>query len=378
MENTLSIKILHSGFDGLDLSYRAFLPAYVLEILRTAKEDAAKTKRPVSVELAGYTFFVSESGAKGGYKFIVDTGELGAVYFFKEEDRSDPWGCRVSHRSLPLALFGAAEAKRRSEEFLSAMGFVIVAGICRVSRVDFALDLLLPEFELRRELFVAHSRSAVVGNDTVETYGSTIELSGIRIGKMPNRQLAVYDKRADILAKKKWYWWDIWEQNVGHAISRENTVWRFEVRAGRNAIDSYFQNTTWEFIGHCLGNLLFNVTQKIRMIDAGADTNRSRSNVSEIWETVQRIIREIPMDRATLFDPRAILTQLEIERREQLKAQLFGLEMSLAAAMGYDPKNYDVFLIALSAIRDQYISPTSDEFCKKFDRKREDWSARFS
>ena len=77
-----------------------------------------------------------------GYQFLVDTGPMGANWFFKDGDRSDPWGCRVSAKSLALASQGAEEMKLRCDRFLSDLGVTYGPGDCRLSRLDFAVDFL--------------------------------------------------------------------------------------------------------------------------------------------------------------------------------------------------------------------------------------------
>ena len=255
----MAFEIIYSGYDGLDLSYRTFLPDHILGVLRSAKAEASKSHSGVAVSLGGKECIVSGSGAFGGYQFNVDTGQLGETWLIKEAERSDPWGCRVSIKSLPLALFGAEEMKRRCDNFLLGLGAHLRPMDCRVSRVDFAIDMLIPDFELDPNHFVCHSKSKKTDYRQMETTRAGDVISGVRIGKMPNKQLAVYDKRQDVITKKKDYWWDIWSQYAQRNIAQDQTVWRFEIRAGRNAIDSFYQGTCWELISHCFSSLLSEV-----------------------------------------------------------------------------------------------------------------------
>jgi len=332
----------------------------------------------VALCISDQEFTISGSGASGGYQYTVDTGPLGAIWFFKDGVRSDPWGCRVSIKSLPLALFGAAEMKQRCDEFLHRLGCQPSITACRISRVDYAFDIIIPGFELNPDLIVCHSKSTKTDYREMETNQSGETITGVRVGKMPGIQLGIYDKRRDAIAKKKFYWWDIWSQNAGYKIETDTVIWRFEVRAGRKAIESYFNNNTWEMIGNALGNLLANVCSRIRMVSPGSDTNRSRWPDHSIWSDIRNYLRNLPMDGSCTLEPAEILEQLEQERRDQLFSQLLGLEMSAAASMGHTEKTYDAFLAYLAMVRSQRINRFREDFSEKLASKRAVWNARFS
>lgn len=374
----MPFEIIYSGYDGLDLSYRTFLPDHILHILSAAKSEASKTHRSVAAHIGGVECVVSSSGAVGGYQFNVDTGPLGVTWLIKDAERSDPWGCRASIKSLPLALFGAEEMKRRCDEFLLALGAQLRPMDCRVSRVDFAIDMVLPGFTLEPNNFVCHSKSKKTDYRQIETTRAGDVISGIRIGKMPNLQLAVYDKRQDIIAKKKAYWWDIWSQHAGREIAHDQIVWRFELRAGRKAIDSYFNSTSWELISHCFGNLFRNIASRIRMVQPCSDTNRSRWPDDKIWTACRELIAAIPPHSPTALDPKAILERLEDERRIQLANQYFGLETSLAASVGYDADEFNEFLKRIAEVRDERLKVSGKNFQNILASKSALWKARFS
>lgn len=374
----MNYEIVHAGFDGLDLSYRTLLPSEALERFKSAKAEAIASNSSVALCVSDQEFTISGSGAYGGYQFTVDTGPLGAIWFFKDGVRSDPWGCRVSIKSLPLALFGAAEMKQRCDEFLRRLGCQLNTTACRVSRVDHAFDIIIPDFELNPDLIVCHSKSTKTDYREMETNRAGETITGVRVGRMPGIQLGIYDKRRDAIAKKKSYWWDIWSQNTGYKIGTDTVIWRFEVRAGRKAIDSYFNNTTWEMIGNALGNLLANVCNRIRMVSPGSDTNRSRWPDNPIWSDIRNRLRTMPMDGSCALDQAEILNKLAKERREQLFNQLLGLEMSVAASMGHTEKTYDSFLAYLAMLRSQRIKSCREEFLAKLEAKRALWLARFS
>ena len=105
------------------------------------------------------------------------------------------------------------------EERLAEFGATVIAE--SINRVDFAVDLLSPEFKLEPDRFVvppgcevkAHfgaKRSDAVDDTTPLAVFHAHEVSGVTIGKMPRRQVVVYDKRRESIKKKNFAWFDLW------------------------------------------------------------------------------------------------------------------------------------------------------------------------
>ena len=74
----------------------------------------------------------------------------------------------------------------------------------------------------------------------------------MRIGKMPGREVTVYDKRADLIAKGKPEWWTIYNdlrkadgKPVLDPTDRASSqIWRVEVRAGKDHLKDRWGITT--------------------------------------------------------------------------------------------------------------------------------------
>ena len=131
-------------------------------------------------------------------------------------------------------------------------------------------------------------------------------------------------------------------------------------------------------IGHCLGNLLANVSLRIRMVTPGSDSNRSRWDDAPLWSDIRSRLRAIPMTSPTALNPAEILLKLEQERRNQLVSQQFGLEMTIAASLGYTADTYDEYLAQMSSMRRQWAEQFKDDIWGKLDSKTALWKARFS
>lgn len=89
-----------------------------------------------------------------------------------------------------------------------------------INRMDFAMDFLVPpDFEPKHEQFVDHRRTKMVSRyfkeDQDDEDQSTAVHSGgrcesVTIGKMPGRQVIIYDKRREAIDKHKMHWFKIW------------------------------------------------------------------------------------------------------------------------------------------------------------------------
>lgn len=137
------------------------------------------------------------------------TGPLGAIWFFKKRSAREDWGIRLSVRSLPLAIYGLKVVHREIESTLALLTGNAPPPPMSISRVDYALDYFVPEFELVADHFVMHSRFKRQLDGSLSEVGRSSKTTSVRIGKMPGQQVAVYDKRADVIAKGKRIWWEL-------------------------------------------------------------------------------------------------------------------------------------------------------------------------
>ncbi|WP_147250381.1 hypothetical protein [Thalassospira lucentensis] len=65
-----------------------------------------------------------------------------------------------------------------------------------------------------------------------------MKLESIPIGKMPGRQVIIYNKRTPAIEKKTTYWFKVWE--IAPPTNTDKHVWRVEFRAGQKELkDKY-------------------------------------------------------------------------------------------------------------------------------------------
>ena len=113
-----------------------------------------------------------------------------------------------------MAIGGLGRVRDNLHEFLETISVMITANDVSVSRADYAIDLLMPEFELVPGNFILHSKPDRASFEEMAVHGVSGRVTSVRIGCMPGRQVAVYDKRADIIRKRKPEWWEIYNANL--------------------------------------------------------------------------------------------------------------------------------------------------------------------
>lgn len=349
------MELLHKGFDGLDLAYAAHLPAEHTARLDVAKALAVTTNHPAVVSLNGVRFNVASTGARGGYAFRCDTGALGETWFFKKPSTRDPWGIRVSVSAVRLALKGLHGARTHLEEILHTLGVSIRSGSESISRIDFAMDFLIPDFELVADNFVMGPRFKRMTHGEMLVYkdgGHTGRTESVTIGKNPGRQIIVYDKRAEVLNKGKSYWPEIWNSKratsgippldlTDPALSR---VWRVELRAYKRHLKDDWNVSSWMQLQEKLSSILESLVNDIRYTTPTSDSNRSRWLTHRLW---QRATEELQDDLSNLTSFASEDHIQEILRAEQISMitkQIAGCLITLAALRNITPSDLASFV----------------------------------
>lgn len=289
------MEIIHSGFDKLEISFTGCLNMDLRQKLREGKETAIACGYPVPVDLGGVIVWVKDKGAEGGYPFVFDTPQ-GDMWAVKDNGDYNEWNLRCVVSAMSCATDGFKEIQFRLESMLNNWcGIWVSRGQVGVSRIDFAVDFIEPRFSIKPELMVCHSRisqgahTSLKEDDSFEEFYSfkNREINSYRIGKMPNKQIAIYDKTREVRSVGKDEWFRIWD------IEKDDrdTVWRIEVRAGKDALKKAGIRSFEEIEKH-LGSLYFDIMDSIRMLDMPLEEseNVSRADVSEIWQKVQKAV----------------------------------------------------------------------------------------
>ncbi len=324
--------ILRSGFDTLELSYGAALPDAFLDALEAAKQQAAKSRRAEPVRYRGVEFLVEASGAQGGYAYRVSTGIFGAIWTFRDKSSRDPWTTHVKLRAHGLATKGLLKAKADCDDFLNRIGSRYDANDARVSRADFAIDVYYPSFTIQTEAFVSHART--LHAEIIDRRGNSETCNYARFGKLPGKQLAVYQKAKKIIQEKDLIWIELLETKFRELVSPNEPlrdVWRFELRAGKTFITDRIGLRRWDKFVSSLQDVFLPIWNSISLRVPSRDTNRTRWHLSPIWVALAKIIREEITTDSPVIIPANVLARLREDHVNGLDAQQVGLIISRAA-----------------------------------------------
>ncbi len=335
----MEIEVLRCGVDTLDIAFQGALPSKVLARLRDARETARADKSDCLIEINGVEGHVGETGARGGYAFRFDTGPEGEIWLIKDNIDLEQWNIRVECRALGLALEGYEGVKARLLDRLEAMGARVLTE--SISRIDFAVDFVAEDFELKPINFIAHwhCRQNVHRDfepeDTDRAYeeehrgGRCI---GVRVGSMPGRQVTIYDKRAEQRVRAGSPWFKIW----GFEKDECPVVWRVELRAGKKHLDKWGLKTFAE-VETKIGDVFRDALSKVRLVEARDPVNVTRSKDHALWPVVEGQAASALEAMAAAADAVEVREHCKAEILEMYRKQMVGLGVSYAVLKGESP-----------------------------------------
>lgn len=370
------IELLYRGFDGLDVSFKGQISLEFAVALDQAKTTAQNFRSQVGLDWNGVHLNVFESGARGGYAYMATTGDFGATWFFKKPNAYDPWGVRVSCNSFFLAINGLGIAKTKLYETIEALGVRLAPDAASIGRVDYALDFLAPDLVLEPEHFVMHSnarRADHIEPDPITANGRSGRVTSVTIGKMPGRQVIVYDKRAEIISKSKVGWWEIWNATrakhglpalVRHAPNA-GQVWRVEIRGGKKHLKDRWRISTWSDLHTRFGDMVIQALDAVRHTSPSEDGNRSRWPNSALWAEVLRNCDDDLFEMCN-YAPPELIKQVQRDKHDELLArQMMGLLTTRAAIRGVEPSELADFALAEGYAMAKKIMVYPDRFDRK-------------
>ncbi len=367
--------IIYSGFDTIVFAVQGALSPEAIMRMRQAKTVAEQERRDIPYHVDGNDLSASITcnGMKGGYAFVITTGPLGQRLSFKENLSRADWNGFVKIRALSLASQGWHKAVDEALHVLECLGFH-VSGIS-LNRVDYCMDFLDTCMTLHPIDFIAHSRMKKMGryipsareklaastcneNDlggAINTSMRSDEYEGITIGKMPGRQVIIYDKRREALDKRKFAWFKIW------GIDRHDptkTVRRIELRAGKNELQKWNIRTFDDFYVR-IGDLFTKTAQSVRMVTPDSeDSNISRRPVHPTWLHVQSHVQEQLFDHVSNATRRDIKEVIREEKAREYMAQIRGNIAGFAVCEGVAFE--DISCVIPDVLRSELQMATND------------------
>ena len=271
---------------------------------------------------------------------MINTGLCGSDIAFKKCLSREKYNGFVEISSACLLVNGWRNAIERELEHVKALGFHVVS--ITINRVDYCIDFLDVAIDINPRDFVAHSRvkklsynestsvneHVEMGRDHVEvrTVSQAVSVKSITLGKMPGRQVILYDKRAEVIERRKLYWFDAWGINPRDPT---RTVHRVEVRAGKNHLLKYRIRSLEDFEQH-IGHVLSESVRAIRWIKPTCENNNvTRAPLHPLWSRVQIHMDNAMAPHKTPIDEEVITTRMRenkvLEYKQQVKGNLGGL-----------------------------------------------------
>ena len=339
----MKIRQLYAGFDTIEVAFMGALPHDALTLMAETKKEAIalQDKQLITIGPGEVEGFIIEKGLKGGYAFMFDTGPLGELWTFKDNADPSQWNISVKVHASALACHSYQETKDRIFGRLKDMGCIF--GTESVRRIDFAMDFLMPKtFELNHEQFVAHNRAKIspyYGEKAKtpqedENSPSCVfrgrKTESVTIGKMPGRQVIVYDKRKAAIAKRALFWFKVWGL---YPKAPDLNVWRVELRAGKKELKDKWGLRTFKDLENGIGDAFSDAAEKIRYLDDfQSDANVTRQRLHPIWMAVHKCLEQDLMKYRSGLVPgqvRDVYFDQHVETRLQ---QMMGSIAALASA----------------------------------------------
>ncbi len=337
----MTIKQLYAGFDTLEVAFLGALPIEALEVFREAKQDAAKEqeRQLVTIGPGNVAGHLASHGLTGGYAFLFDTGPTGELWSIKDSADPSKWNIAVKPHASALACHSYQETKERILGTLKAMGCRF--GTESIRRVDFAMDFLMPEtFELNHMQFVTHHRSKVSpyfekkkepDPNTPSLIFQGRRVGSVTVGKMPGRQVIVYNKRKAAIELRTYYWFRVW--GIDPKDTTQN-IWRLELRAGKKELKDKWNIRTFTDLENSIGDVFNDAIEKIRYLDDfQTDGNVTRQRIHPLWIAANECLS----NKLTEYRSGLVPGQIrEVFREQQIETyiqQISGNAAGLAAVL---------------------------------------------
>lgn len=345
----MTYKLLYKGFDKFDVAFRGALEPIPLATLEAAKREAIEKKEDkilVSIGPGNVDMHVLNHGGRGGYTYVCNTGPFGANWSFKKSQNRADWNISASVQTQALIYQSLEQVFSKLKRDLTGMGAVF--DLESINRIDFAMDFLAPEFELDHRNFVAHRRSKVApywSEKEVDENQPAAVFAGRRcesvtIGKMPGRQIIIYDKRRASIDKKQLFWFKVWDIDPK---DKSKAVWRIELRAGKRHLKDTWRLSTFMDIEASIGDVFEKATDEIRYLAANqTDSNVSRHIIHPIWTGAREHSLNALSDQQSGLTKDQMISIHREHKEAEYAAQIHGLVAGLAVVSGEYPNDeYD-------------------------------------
>lgn len=181
-------------------------------------------------------------------------------------------------------------------------------------------------------------------------------LSTMMIGKMPGRQIVLYDKRNAAIQKRELHWFDAW------ALSRDEPeleVIRVELRAGKNELRRRWQIKTFQDVADSIGDVFLCLVSNIRYLAPHqSDSNTTRQTIDPVWQLVTDHVEGGLTHLRSGITPDQVRSVDREEAKNTYETLVLGNLVSLAIVEGVSSDN---LLYQLPALAEQLCRRTASE-----------------
>jgi len=328
----IKTRTLNVSTDGLEVAFQGALTVKSLEYLQAEKNKAEELKEEIYTQFAGLHGHMLPNGAKGGYRYIFNQGLMAAKWQIKHSNDQTKWNFYAKMPSGALLEYGLKNCIAMLYDDLKAMGAKVMSD--SVSRFDVCADIEAQGFAIDPNMITAHSATTARRHLSKEDYAASkdefhmdiVGLSRIEtltIGKMPGRQIQIYDKRKQSIKKQLTHWFEVW----GKSPKDLEPTWRIEFRAGKNHLKSWNIRTLDDLIKKA-GDMVLQGFGDVRYL-VDKKSNITRSKIHPIWETARNeIVRFLQFARQGA--KRGIVKEcFKAQKITQLRAMIVGLSTTL-------------------------------------------------
>jgi hypothetical protein len=332
--------ILRAGVDSVYLAIKGTLPSSLLAQVGAAKEQAMAERRAIPFTFPGsIEAMIASNGATGGYAFLWDTGLLGASWACRQAADKPDWNFFAKPDATALLAYGFWPVVQQLLQHVQQIGGQQIEH--SINRIDYAIDIRADDFQLGLDNFVAHARTkrGPHWESGHEEKSSAVftgrRLESVTVGRLPGRQIIVYDKTAEARARQKVHFFEAWGIDPADKDAR---VWRVELRFGKRELK---ERQGIRMVGNLATDLrpaLEDLLRHVRYVLPGqTDTNVSRCLLHPLWELSTKHVQQAELLTGSGEIEPARLMQVTrdmvIERRRKL---LIGNAAGLGATMDLD------------------------------------------
>ena len=241
------------------------------------------------------------------------------------------WNGLVKIRAMSLALKGYEKGLEEALEALNDIGFKVTA--ISMNRVDYAIDVLTPyPIVIDPDLVVTHSRRKIKTHyEPIVSVSQARQVQSITIGKMPNSQIIIYDKIAEVKAKHHYEWFKIWGINQ---TAEDVYIKRVEIRAGKGALKAH-SITSINALNNRIGAVLKRLVADTRyVVPESNDSNLSRRANHPLWNCITNQLESGMLSVPSAVEPNEIELIRKEAKAQEYTAQILGNAMGLAHCRG--------------------------------------------